>query len=328
MARVTKADLLAQLEEVEKQRAELSGLVSQLTSEKQAAVNQLSIMTAEQDELVTERDDLTTEVESLTEGAEMYAERLRVQAETNRRLSSDLENMHDECRQYQESNSSLRRQLREEQKAHQKTRDKVKTAPRIRIESPALIEMSKTGKDADSNLSEMFGDCDVTVTAPKKEERRPRRGVEDLMSRLGRESGMRRSSPITDMISSVIAAELNKTGETECPVCHGTNPFCAVDEMLQTMSTGSSMEVPSDCVHGGPSTDCEFCPENCRYKGMPAELAEVIGARTEDGSSVFDDILFMSVSEGKDSRSGSFTMSDILGRGPGRTRERHHHPGM
>jgi len=251
-------------------------------------------------------------IQTRNERTERDCKQLLEQDETNRHLSSDFELTHDKYIRSQDSNRRLREQLREEQKAHQKTRDKVKTAPRIRIESTALVEMSKTGQDADSNLSEMFGNCDVTVTAPKKEEaRRPRRGAGDLMSILKRESGMssgmRTSTPISQEILRKISEAMSLRGMTECPVCRVTDPMCPIDGILSGVSGALS-----DCVHNGPGTNCEFCSEECRYAGMPAELGEFLTAKTGDGTLVFDEIIVMGGPSG-----GGFAMSDVLGRKPG-----------
>jgi len=251
-------------------------------------------------------------IQSRNERTEMDNQQLLQQDKTNRQLSSDLEDARGENLEYQRTLERLSRQLREEQQAHQKTRDKVKTAPRIRIESTALLDMSKTGQDADSNLSEMFGDCDVTVTAPKKEERQPRRGVGDLMSILGRESGMssgmRMSTPISKEILRKIAGAMSLRDMTECPVCHGTDPRCPIDGIL---SGGEG--ALSDCVHNGPGTNCEFCAEEeCRFKGMPSELGELLTAKTGDGTLVFEEIIVMGGPS-----DGGFAMSDLTGRRSG-----------
>jgi len=222
-----------------------------------------------------------------------------------RELTADLrtetrrrEEAFDDNRHLLVTKESLLRQLREEKKAHQKTRERVKTAPRFRIDSDALLDMSKTGAGADSNLSEMFGDCDITITAPepKKETRQPNdearsalgkmmaqkiasaisdrdKGMESFLSLLRRGPGLSRGSgeenPLGDMITQTILSELAKGDEALCPICGVKD--CPGTELMRGHA------VAMDCEFGGPSHMCEHCREHdCRFKGLSEETIETM----------------------------------------------------
>jgi len=254
-------------------KPELIDLVLAMQRDHTILATELADATEHAETLDERRGAAVRESMTFEEALDKAMKRVREQNTDLRAETQRREDAFDTNRHLLVTNESLTRQLREEKKAHEKTRKRVKTAPRIRIDSNALLDVSKSGMGADSNLSEMFGDCDITVTEPEEEAPQPDEGIESFLRLLRRGPGVSRGSgeenPLGDMIAQTILSELRKGDEALCPICGVED--CPGTELMRGHA------VAMDCKFDGPSHMCEHCKEyDCRFRGLSEETIKTM----------------------------------------------------